>query len=269
MKDSYLHQGRSSRNRPRLVILTCVWKRLDLTAIVLSSYREMRERMEDRIELVLLAVGSEGAVSRELCEENGFAYLEHPNSPLSHKWNAGVRAAEPFNPDGLVIVGSDDFISDNLLESWVEKLRGGYHFFGIRDLYVLDLPSSRLGYWGGYEYSALMPYRAGEPIGLGRCFSRYLLEATDWNLWPPEPRLEKGLDELSLKFVGKHSFEAASWCLDDLEAYAVDIKSGTNITAFDNFDFQRMSCDGKAYRRLSSIVSPRILRRLAEIQPGT
>lgn len=259
-------RARHSHERPRLVILTCVWKRFELSSIVLSACQEMQERMADRVELVLLAVGSEGEASRALCEDNGFAYLEYPNSPLSHKWNAGVRAARAFNPHGLVIVGSDDFITDNLLESWVEKLREGYHFLGIRDLYVLDLSSGRLGYWGGYEHSRLMPYRAGEPIGLGRCFSRSLLEATDWNLWPPEPRLEQGLDELALKFVRQKGFEASSWLLDDLGAQAIDIKSGTNITAFSSFDFQSMSGDGEAHRRLSSIVSPRILRRLEKFR---
>jgi hypothetical protein len=225
--------------KKKLAILTCVWKRPELTETVLSSYRALREDLHEQLELILLAVGSEGEVSKTLCERHDFEYLEYPNSPLSHKWNAGVQSARNHDPDGLVIVGSDDLINGSLLRAWAAKLEEGFDFCGIRDLYVLDLSTLMLGYWGGYEHSAGKADRAGEPIGCGRCFSRDLLDKMEWNLWPEEPRLDEGLDELCLRHVGKKGFMPSSWLLEEAGSMALDIKSGTNITSFDKFEFQR------------------------------
>ena len=227
----------------RFVLLTAVWKRPLLTKIVLQTYERMRQVLSGEIEICLLAVGSEGAESRALCEGCGFDYLEHPNSPLSHKWNAGVQAAKRYDPDALIIVGSDDLVSVEMFRIYADKLREGLHFFGVSDMYFFEPVSLRLGYWGGYEYTT-MKNRTGEPIGCGRCFGRSVLDRTGWNLWPREPRLDSLLDRLALNYVKVHGFRPTSWKLGEIGAKAVDIKLGTNITPFDGIDYQK-KCDGE------------------------
>ena len=56
----------------RLVLATTVWKRPELTDAVLAHYKAVRQSLADRMDLSLLAVGSEGRQSREICERNGF-----------------------------------------------------------------------------------------------------------------------------------------------------------------------------------------------------
>jgi len=247
------------------LLLTSVWKRPELTKIVLRTYDRMRESLADEIDLRLLAVGSEDETSRLLCEECGFDYIEQPNSPLSYKWNAGVNAAEKYEPDALVIVGSDDLVSPGLFHAWAEKLREGLHFFGISDMYFFDPTDSRLGYWGGYEHT-VMKDRAGEPIGCGRCFSRTLLEKMKWNLWPPMPKLDSLLDRLALNFAKVHGFKPVSWKLAEIGAQAVDIKIDTNITPFDAIEYQVVRNGDNAMDYMRSLLTPDDLTRLMQLR---
>ncbi|MBT8397680.1 MAG: hypothetical protein KJN92_11975, partial [Gemmatimonadetes bacterium] len=173
------------------MLLTCVHKRPELTRAVLGIYRQMQRSVAEEVDLRLLAVGSEGLRSRKMCEDHGFDYIEHANSPLSHKWNAGVDAARDYDPDGLVIVGSDDLVSKEMFRAYADRLSDGVDFFGLEDLYFFDAATGLLGYWSGY--GSLYPARKGEPIGCGRCFSRRLLDSTFWNLWPMGQGFESGL----------------------------------------------------------------------------
>lgn len=239
--------------RSRLVLLTCVWQRPELSRIVLGAYRRIQRSLAGQIDLKLLAVGSEGDDSRRLCEGEAFDYLEHPNTPLSHKWNAGVQAARSYDPDGIVFAGSDDLLSSGLFKTYTEKLSAGFDFFGLSDLYFFDAQSSQLRYWGGYARTR--PERRGEPIGCGRCFSRDLLERTGWNLWPGEPGYNSLLDSVTLDYVRKEGFSPASWKLDALDARAVDIKTDTNINPFGSIDYAAEWSGTKATAYLSEWLS--------------
>lgn len=247
----------------RFVLLTAVWKRELLTKIVLGAYERMRRTLSDEIEICLLAVGSEGGESRALCERCGFGYVEHPNSPLSHKWNAGVQAAKRYDPDALVIVGSDDLVSVEMFRVYADKLREGFQFFGASDMYFFEPAGPRLGYWGGYEHTT-MKNRTGEPIGCGRCFSRSVLDRTGWNLWPRQPPLDRLLDRLALNYVKVHGFRPASWKLAEIGARAVDIKLGTNITAFDAIDYQEQYYGERALDYIRPLLSKDDLDLLVE-----
>ena len=82
----------------RFVVLTCLWQRHELAAIVLRFYARQRERLAADFaalgyDVDLLAVGSEGSVSRYPAEDAGWPYADRANQPLSDKWNAGVRHA--------------------------------------------------------------------------------------------------------------------------------------------------------------------------------
>ena len=58
------------------------------------------------IDLELIAVGSEGDKSQQLCENHGFAYVEHDNMPLNRKYNAASRLAQESNPDAVYRIDS-------------------------------------------------------------------------------------------------------------------------------------------------------------------
>lgn len=185
------------RQRPRLALLTCVWQRPALTEIVLGYYQGLQTRLADRLELILVAVGSEAEASRQRCERCGFEYHEFPNQPLSDKWEHGLQHIRRHQPDAVVIVGSDDLLSESLLRGYCELLDQGVLFCGLPDGVFFDLqqPAESV-YWRGYGGKTSehgMPWRLNETIGMGRLLARPLLEYLDYSLWAGEG-INKSLD---------------------------------------------------------------------------
>ncbi len=166
----------------KIVIYTCIWKRPELTRVVLSYYSMLKRELEGKIQLELLAVGSEGKQSRQLCESCGFDYVEYQNQPLSDKWEYGINRCRDYNPDAVIIVGSDDLISQSLIEFYDRKLKEGLVFCGITDAYFLDLQTEKMIHWVGYT-SQVDAVRLGETTGMGRCLSKPLLERLDFSIW--------------------------------------------------------------------------------------
>lgn len=240
----------------KIVILTCVWKRPELTKVVLLYYEHLKRELAGKINLELLAVGSERDISRNLCQECGFDYLEYPNEPLSAKWEYGLNRCSDYDPDAVIIVGSDDIISQNLIEFYAGQIQEGLVFCGLKDGYFLDMMNQKLYWWVGYgdkvDYK-----RVGETIGMGRCLSRTLLDKLGFSIW-------KGLDinrsldramtarlrELGLQFSEYYNSVIAQvegkiirighcgFRMADIGACAIDIKFSDNVTPVERY-FER------------------------------
>jgi hypothetical protein len=162
--------------KSNLVVITCLWQRPEVASLVLARLRAQGMRV--------VAVGSEGDVSRKLAESHGARYIEHENQPLGAKWNRALRAAQAFAPLGVVVLGSDNMVNDWLFELWAIALCHGFEYIGLLDGYIYDKPTDRLIHWTGYT----RPKRVGEPLGSSRCFSGALLDRLDWRLWVDEKR---------------------------------------------------------------------------------
>ena len=65
--------------KPTIALITAVWKRPELTGLVLNRFKNIKFELSNKINLELIAVGSEGDVSRRLCESRGFFYVEYEN----------------------------------------------------------------------------------------------------------------------------------------------------------------------------------------------
>ncbi|MEB3884953.1 tetratricopeptide repeat protein [Lyngbya sp. CCY1209] len=236
-----------------IVILTCVWKRPELTRVVLSYYSILKRELSGSIELKLLAVGSEGKQSRQLCESCGFDYVEYQNQPLSDKWEYGINRCRDYNPDAVIIVGSDDLISQSLIEFYDRKLKEGLVFCGITDAYFFDLQTEKMIHWVGYT-SQVDAVRLGETTGMGRCLSKPLLERLDFSIWRNlnkdrnlDGAMTQKLYQVGLELLDEeHSVLAqvgdctlkvghCGFKLADINAMAVDIKFAENLTNFHRY----------------------------------
>ncbi|MAL52528.1 MAG: hypothetical protein CMQ68_00265 [Gammaproteobacteria bacterium] len=236
-----------------MVILTCIWKRPKLTRIVLSHYRGLKKELKGEINLELVAVGSEGERSKNICEESEFNYFEYENQPMSEKWNFGLQMTKKINPDAVIIVGSDDLIDKNLLKFYDKKLKQGYMMVGIKDFYIYDTERRKLAYWRGYG-KLNDAHRMNETIGLARCLSKTLLDKLDFNIWN-DLNISRNLDgamTTRLKEVGIYPVSEANmpyvdldnqlygaghlgYNLKEIEGFAIDIKTKTNVTTFDRY----------------------------------
>ena len=121
-----------------VALITAVWKRHELTALVLNRFRNIKDELADTIDVKLIAVGSEGDASRQLCENHGFAYVEQDNMPLNRKYNAASRLAQESNPDAVYRIDSDDWITSSAITNSLKKIDNGHLAVGLLDLYFLD-----------------------------------------------------------------------------------------------------------------------------------
>jgi len=119
-----------------------------------------------------------GPEEESVCLSEGAYFIEHENRPLGKKWNAGFNFARHLNIEGVVFVGSSDWLSDNWMDE-ITPLMGEYDLVGKPDFYMVDISQTK-GYrsclWEGYGKGD----RQYEPIGIGRVISSRILSTMDW-----------------------------------------------------------------------------------------
>ena len=211
------HKAKKSESfmRKKILVVTAIYGRHDLARIVLNHYNQLRSKFD----LQLLAIGSEGDKSRQLCEAWGWNYIEFPNNPLSQKFNRLFQEAEQYDFDFMVLVGSDDLISEEIF-SYYEKTvtKTTKHLLGLKDLYFYSIQRDEALHFQGYP-SPPSP----KTIGAGRCFSRYILGAVKFRPWADE-KLPRGLDSCCSKYLKQAGISEIAIPMEQTGGIAVDIK---------------------------------------------
>jgi len=139
----------------------------------------------------VLLVGDEKK-DEDLAVETGSFFVYCPNEILSFKYQAGFDAAREFNPDAVLLCGSDDFLSWDWVRLCYEKIESGFDLVGKSVFWICVAFPGRKAVL--YKCSYCQD-RIAEPMGAGRLFSRKILDKTDWYLFP-EMR-KRGCDGLS------------------------------------------------------------------------
>ena len=209
-----------------IVLIVTMYKRHQLTDFVFQYYKNLKNLLSNEINLTLLACGSENTTSEYLAQKNEFEYIERPNLPLSKKHNSLLQESKKYNPDGVVLIGSDDIISEKTFLKYKELYNNGYDFIGFKDIYMYD---GKLYYWGGYTDK-----RKDETVGAGRFFSKNLLDNCNWDLWG-EKDINKGLDLLAFGKIKKFNPKTKILSSLNSEYKIVDIKTDENLTEIKNF----------------------------------
>lgn len=259
------HKVRARAGRPRIALLTCLWQRPNLSEVVLGYYQDLRSRLSREIDLVLMAVGSEGDASRQLAERFDFRYVEHPNHPLGAKWNAGMNALRDKNVDAVVTVGSDDLVDERMFYLYAAQLERGVKFMGAQDIHLVELPSRRMVQWFGYRGST-----GPETIGPGRCIAAEWLERLDWQLWDDEQedlldgsahrRLEPLFEEQDAEWV---TYSGDTNCLT-----VVSVKTGSELWSFEAClrDGEHAEIDSETFLRAH--FPAQVVNQLMVFDPG-
>lgn len=222
-----------------------------------------RLRRTGYAEVVVAAAGDPEDPAMKLCADAGCLCVQAGNGYLSRKFQSSVNALRDYGVDSISLFGSDDVICNGLFAWLILGLDHGYEYLGVLDLYVYDMDTGRLAYWPGYSTDPLPgnALRAGEPIGLGRTYSRALLTRMDWRLWDAD--YPRGIDwpatyqlrkfsprMLTIRAAGPHAF------------LALDVKAdGVNIGPFKHYA-SGMVEDEEAGRLLRSRLSREEIRLL-------
>lgn len=168
---------------PRVVCLIAVLGRADLV----RANVHLLKHQTTPVDILLLVSTDEDQQVAVSCQQkysssqpNRVHFLRVPNRPLGRKWQLGLEhARDQFEPDAVLINGSDDLLSPNYAEkaySYLINKSASVALVGKKDWYIYD---SQLE--SGYRivkniYSVL---------GAGRMFSgRFLADQLDWKLFP-------------------------------------------------------------------------------------
>lgn len=199
-----------------ILIVTALWGRSALTGTVLEYYQGLMCDHPEH-EIWLECVGSEGEASKQIATRAGWGYTEAPNAPLSQKFNLVFEQAKRYSPDLVILVGSDDLISWDLIAWYIENVPKDHHnIVGLRDLYFYSIEHDETILFPGY------PLPSPRTIGAGRCFSRFVLDTMNWRPWQEEI-LNRGLDSASTAQMRKRGILEEAHSMSSIGA-AMDVK---------------------------------------------
>lgn len=192
-----------------LVFIIAIYKRPELTNIVLNYYKCLQKKYPFKI----VVAGSEGKPVK------GVDYIEVPNFPLSNKNNLMMQRAKVHNPDAVVLLGSDDFICENVIKYYYDLIkRKETAVIGFYDLYFYST-----------EHDVLSHYDCGgKSYGAGRWFPKSALNKINWTGWYGE--YDRGLDGINMKVLEAKGIEHKTIQLIDIDGFLVDIKHNFNIS---------------------------------------
>lgn len=197
-----------------LVFIIAIYKRPHLTKQVLAYYKRLSKKYGFKI----VVAGSEGDASKVIAK--GCHYIEVDNFPISDKNNAMMMEARKFNPDAVVLLGSDDYICENVIKHYYKLIeQKETKVFGFKDLYFLDLKNDFLSHFSVGDKS----------YGAGRFFPRNTLDAMNWKGW--HVQADRGLDGINMKRALICGCEYYSIPLSDIDGFLLDVKSGFNISS--------------------------------------
>jgi hypothetical protein len=204
-----------------LVFIIAIWQRHDLTKVVFKHLAKMQKKFDFGV----VVAGSEGKKSKDLVNPFGFEYIETDNRPLSHKNNAMLLEAKKLDPKAVVILGSDDFVDENVVQFYYDLIEKNVkEVYGFTNLYFYGTHNKKLSHYNTGKKS----------YGAGRYFPRYALDKADFKGW--KGSLNKGLDGNNKAFMTAKGIEFKSVSLESIKGFLVDVKHTVNITKKDIVD---------------------------------
>ena len=209
----------------KIVMVTCVYGRHKLLKVFLDYSLTLPLHK-------IVAVYSNDEDKKFLNKYPDVDAVYFDNFPLSRKWNRAVIACEKYNPDAIMISGSDDLLSRNYINYCKHKIASGYDMIGTK-----CWTNTFIGKDYFYMCPAHYPVRNPNPLGLGRCISNKLLKKFKWSIY--NFNKNKGLDGASFNLLRpylnkKNYIVKYDYCDALLLKEIDDIKSVTCSGEFSN-----------------------------------
>lgn len=194
-----------------LAVIIAIYKRHDLTRLCF----EHLSRQQKKFGFDVVIAGSEGNESESLAREFGFEYVETINEPLGQKMN--VLSLMCKNYDGVVVLGSDDFLPDNAFAKFLTLDMSQKVIYGFSGCYFYSTKSKTLNF---FNYKGTI-----KTIGAGRLYTGEMLKAINFKPWSDEQ--PKGLDTNAMQRC--LSVGGKEVVLDQVTM--IDVKHSHNMTS--------------------------------------
>lgn len=203
-----------------IAIVTCTFKRPELNKIVHKYYTDNFENC------VLISVGAFNDYQNVNYIWNNYTFQ---NQPLAQKFNFAFERAKTFSPYAVVLIGSADLLSKELIEYYQKNYsHDADYVLGLKDLYLYEISTRRTMWWHGFP-----PAYADQPIGGGRIFSRKVLDIMDWRPYG-DSQLNRGLDNNSALLMKSKGIGMRTVTMDE-SGIAVGLKPFQTLNKFETW----------------------------------
>jgi len=203
-----------------ITILTCTFKRPELNEVVHKYYADNFENC------VLISVGAFNDYQNVNYLWNNYNFQ---NEPLSQKFNFAFERAKTFNTDAVILIGSADLLSKELVDYYQNNYSPEADYvLGLKDLYLYEISTRRTMWWHGFP-----PAYADQPIGGGRIFSRKLLDKINWRPYA-NMNINRGLDNNSSIYMKSKGIEMKTVLMQD-SGIAVGLKPHQTLNKFETW----------------------------------
>jgi len=226
----------------KIAVIIPFYKRHEITSLCFEDIKQKSEKFGFDV----YTAGSEGELSKNLAESFGFNYIETQNNPVSAKLNTLIQETKKGNYNGVLLLGSDNFITNELLAKYSKIDLKKSVMYGVKDLYFYRVSDKKTGVDGDYINN-------GISVGAGRLFSTKLLEEINYTPW--NKTANNGLDTICSSQIGKR--EKIIKCKN---GYVLDVKHEENIsshTIVDSckiVDFSELSIFGSITEKIAQLV---------------
>lgn len=186
---------------------------------------------------------------RIICNTYKVKHIEQENNPVTAKFNTAFHYMKGM--DAVMILGSDDIVSTDIVRQTIEKAEKGYDLIGIRSFYF---------YAGdGVDRGKLVRYDRPNSIsflGIAKTVSKRVLDKCDWTPWTEEKNW--GMDAIANRTFIKYAEKNA-----EVSGVVVDVKTRTNqLNSFNLWKDRLPQCDPQIFYDILSKEELQILKSL-------
>jgi glycosyltransferase involved in cell wall biosynthesis len=214
---------------------------------VLNLWCASVKRLREDLQMYIPAVVVSGAEDKSMCQKYFINHITQQNNPASRKWNTGVSYLMNQNLDYIIICGSDDIISTNLLKNILIETEEETDLIYLNIIYF---------YGGdGAFRGQLRRLTTKQILGVGRTISRRVIKATG-TLWTRDRNW--GMDGDCWKNISPHVQTKAV-----VEGVVVDVKTSENLNSM-NFWMGKLKeeCNPKIFYEILGEEEKQILASL-------
>jgi len=189
----------SSNNDVKIIICSCVYKRFELSKFCISEWLKL-----DVYKIIIAYSFDEDYDNLESLKEldinSKLILVKYPNLPLSNKWNHSVYTAKQYNPDAIMIMGSDDILTN----SYLTKVK---YYINRNVDYISNNNWANLWYFSNKIMISTERYISrctNDGLGSGRVINARLLNIINWNLYKFDKPINKCLDSNSYNKISQY-----------------------------------------------------------------
>jgi hypothetical protein len=181
-------------NNVKLIICTCVYKRYELTKFCINQWL-----LSPIYKIIVVYSYDEDYNNLKNINDDRLILVKYENLPLSNKWNFSVLSAKKYNPDAIMIMGSDDVFID----TYISKIK---YYINRNVDYISNNKWLNCWYFNNKVVISSEKYInriTNDGLGSGRVYSANVLKNINWNLYLFTIPINKKLDGTSFSKINK------------------------------------------------------------------